>query len=147
MKKSKYQQYFYCFIVCILVSYAFWFSYQQNIVTISNKRRIQRCDAYLRLGTYQRKYGMQVCQATASSSHRKCSVRKGVLEISQNSLENICVRVNKVAGLRSSTLFKKIPWHRCFPVNFAKFLRTSFSQNTSGRLLNSKTKLTPLQPL
>ena len=26
MKKSKYQQYFHCFIVCILVPYAFWFS-------------------------------------------------------------------------------------------------------------------------
>ena len=25
-------------------------------------------------------------------------------------------------------------WHKCFPVNFAKFLRTPFSQNTSGRL-------------
>ena len=25
-------------------------------------------------------------------------------------------------------------WHRCFPVNFAKFLRTFFLQNTSGRL-------------
>ena len=27
------------------------------------------------------------------------------------------------------------PWHRCFPVNFAKSLRTPFLQNTSGRLL------------
>ena len=27
------------------------------------------------------------------------------------------------------------PWHRCFPVNFAKFLRTHFLQNTSRRLL------------
>ena len=34
MKKSKYQQHFYCFVVCILISYAFWFSYEQNIVTI-----------------------------------------------------------------------------------------------------------------
>ena len=25
---------------------------------------------------------------------------------------------NKVAGLRSATLFKKRLWHRCFPVNF-----------------------------
>ena len=27
---------------------------------------------------------------------------------------------------------KKRFWHRCFPVNFAKFLRTSFLYNTSG---------------
>ena len=31
------------------------------------------------------------------------------------------------AGLRPATLLKKRLWHRCFPVNFAKFLRTPFS--------------------
>ena len=31
-----------------------------------------------------------------------------------------------------ATLFKKRLWHRCFLVIFAKFLRTSFLQNTSG---------------
>ena len=36
---------------------------------------------------------------------------------------------------RSATLLKKRLWHRCFSVNFAKFLRTLFLQNTSGRLL------------
>ena len=30
MKKSKYQQYLYCFIVCMLVPYAFWFSYLRS---------------------------------------------------------------------------------------------------------------------
>ena len=30
---------------------------------------------------------------------------------------------NKVAGFRPATLLKKGLWHRCFPVNFAKFLR------------------------
>ena len=33
---------------------------------------------------------------------------------------------NKVAGLRPATLSKKRIWHRCFSVNFAKFLRTLF---------------------
>ena len=33
------------------------------------------------------------------------------------------------------TLLKKKLKHRCFPVNFAKFLRTPFLQNMSGRLL------------
>ena len=41
---------------------------------------------------------------------------------------------NKVAGLRTATLLKKRLWHRCFPVNFLKFLRTPFLRNTSGRL-------------
>ena len=39
---------------------------------------------------------------------------------------------NKV---EKSLFFKNRPWHRYLPVNFAKFLRTSFLQNTSGRLL------------
>ena len=43
--------------------------------------------------------------------------------------------INKVVGLKPATLLKKRLWHRCFPVNFAKFLRTPFLQNTSGRLL------------
>ena len=43
--------------------------------------------------------------------------------------------------LRSATLLKKRLWHRCFPVSFAKFLRTPFLQNTSGGLrLNEITK-------
>ena len=37
---------------------------------------------------------------------------------------------NKVAAL-----LKRRHWHRCFPVNFVKFLRAAFLQNTSGRLL------------
>ena len=39
---------------------------------------------------------------------------------------------NKVAGLRTATLLKKTLWHRCFLVNFSKFLRTPFLQNTSS---------------
>ena len=40
---------------------------------------------------------------------------------------------NEVAVL--SFLIKKRLWRRSFPINFAKFLRTSFLQNTSWRLL------------
>ena len=36
-------------------------------------------------------------------------------------------------------------WHRCFPVNFVKFLRTPFLQNTSRRQLIIKTILKTLQ--
>ena len=42
---------------------------------------------------------------------------------------------NKVAGLSPETLLKKRLWHSSFPVNSAKFLRTSFLQNTSERLV------------
>ena len=33
---------------------------------------------------------------------------------------------------RPANLLKKRLWHRCFPVNFAKFLSTPFLQNGSG---------------
>ena len=56
------------------------------------------------------------------SSHRRCSAGK---DVSENSQENTYVRVSLYQGL----------WHKCFPVNFAKFLITPFLQNTSGRLL------------
>ena len=46
---------------------------------------------------------------------RRCSVKYMLLEISQNSLENTCARV----------------WHRCFPVNFAKFLTAPFFTETT----------------
>ena len=52
--------------------------------------------------------------------------KKVFLEISQNSRENTFARVS---------LLKKRLWHTCLPVNFAKFLRTPFLQNFSGRLL------------
>ena len=42
---------------------------------------------------------------------------------------------NKVAGLRPVNLLKKRPWHRGLPVNFAKFPRIPFLQNTPGRLV------------
>ena len=42
---------------------------------------------------------------------------------------------NKAAGLRPVTLLKKRFWYRCFPVNFVKFPRTPFLENTSERLL------------
>ena len=51
------------------------------------------------------------------SSLQTCSVKKVSLEISQNSQENTCARV---------TLLKKGLWHRCFPVNFVKFLGNTF---------------------
>ena len=37
---------------------------------------------------------------------------------------------NKVESLRNATLLKKRLWHRCSTMNFAKFLRTPFLQNT-----------------
>ena len=56
---------------------------------------------------------------------QRCSVKKLFLKLSQNSQENTCARL-QAWGLRTATLLKKRLLHRCFPVNFAKFLRTTF---------------------
>ena len=60
-----------------------------------------------------------------------------LLEILENSQKNTCARVSFLIKLQAepATLLKKRLWHRCFPVNFVKFLRTPFLQNTSRRLL------------
>ena len=55
---------------------------------------------------------------------QRCSSKKVFVEISQNSQENTCARFSFT--LRRATLLKKRLWHRCFPMNFAKFLRTPF---------------------
>ena len=57
---------------------------------------------------------------------RGCSVKKVFLEISQNSQENACGRVSFLIKIIIKSLLKKRLWHRRFPVNFAKFLRTPF---------------------
>ena len=37
-----------------------------------------------------------------------------------------CSAKKVFSGLRPATLLKKRLWHRCFPANFAKFLRSLF---------------------
>ena len=81
------------------------------------------------------------------TAHKLPTVLKGLRE-NITSLNQLCSSVLKKDALRNSTKFtgkqlrarvsfllKKRLWNRCFPVNFVKFLRTTFSQNTSGRLL------------
>ena len=52
-------------------------------------------------------------------------MKKVFLQISQNSQENICARVSSLRDYIT----------RFFPVNFPKFVRPLFLQNTFGRLL------------
>ena len=62
-------------------------------------------------------------------SHRRWSVRRGVPgNFVKFAAKHLCQSLfyNKVAGLRSTALLKKRQWYRCFPVDFAKLLRTPF---------------------
>ena len=73
------------------------------------------------------------------SSHKRCSSKKGVLRnFAKFTGKHLCqsLFLNKDAGLRPAIILK-----RGFPVNFAKFLKTTFLQNTSGRLLLKFTDL------
>ena len=73
------------------------------------------------------------------SSRPKVFCKKGVLKnFPKFTGKHLCQNLffNKVAGLRPASLLKKRLWHWCFPVKFLKFLKKSFLQNTSGRLLS-----------
>ena len=59
----------------------------------------------------------------------RCSAKKDVLRNFTKFIgKHLCQSLffNKVSGLRPTTLLKKKHWHRCFNVNFVKFLRTLF---------------------
>ena len=60
-------------------------------------------------------------EMTTRSSHQECSVRKDVLRnFAKFTGKHLC------QVLFIKTLLKKRLWHRCFLMNFAKFLRTPF---------------------
>ena len=68
------------------------------------------------------------------SSHQRCSIKKVVLKnfpklTGKHQRQSLFF--SKVSGFRPATLLKKKLWHKCFPVNFAKFLRTPLLQSTS----------------
>ena len=65
----------------------------------------------------------------AEAATRGAVCKKGILRnFAKFTGKHLCQSplFNKVAGLRDAPLFKKRPWHKCFPVNLVKFLRTPF---------------------
>ena len=71
----------------------------------------------------------EFCCYMYRSSLPEVFCKKGVLRnfatfTGKHRCQSLCF--NKVAGLKPATLLKHMFWHRCFPVNFAKFLRTLF---------------------
>ena len=57
---------------------------------------------------------------------------KGEIKLTQGIRTIKTVGCEKAEAPQACNFIKKRLWHRCFPVNFAKFLRTPFSQDTSG---------------
>ena len=105
--------------------------YLENSATFTRKEICVEVSLYIRLQA-----------SSLQKQPRRGSVGRGVLRnFVKFTGKHLCQSLffNKVAGLRAATLLKKRLWHRYFPVNLAKFLRTPFLQNTSGRLLLSLT--------
>ena len=78
------------------------------------------------------------------SSRPEVFCKKGDLRNFTKFTENhLCQSLffNKVAGVRPATLLKNRLWHRCFPVNFVKFLRTPFFIELLWWLLLDRSKL------
>ena len=70
-----------------------------------------------------------LCINQYRSSHPKIFCRKAVLKnFAKFAEKQLCQSLffNKVPGQSSATLLKKRLWRRCFPVNFAKYLRIPF---------------------
>ena len=90
--------------------------------------------SYYLMRTQKRELTYLCCR----SIRRRCSIKKGVLKNFAKFTEKHLYQnlfFNGVACLRPAILLKKKLWHRRFPVNFTRSLRTPFSQNTSRRLL------------
>ena len=68
-------------------------------------------------------------------------LRKGVLiNFAKSTGKHLCqslfwIKLYWIFLIKPATLLEKRLWHRCFSVNFDKFLTTPFLQNSSGRLL------------
>ena len=62
------------------------------------------------------------------NSHWRCSIKKGLLKnFAKFTGKHLC-----------QSLSKKRPWYRCFPVNFAKFLRTLSTEHLQETASNIK---------
>ena len=69
----------------------------------------------------------QRCTQKHRSSRPEVFCKKGVLRsFAKFTGKHLCQSFffNKIAGLNPATLLKNRLWHRCFPVNFTKLLRT-----------------------
>ena len=74
------------------------------------------------------------------NSHRRCSVKKVLFHRKTPLLKSLFNRASRTAT------FKKCLQHRCFPVEFAKFLRTPILKNICEWLLLKPVQISPGLP-
>ena len=75
--------------------------------------------------------------ASPEAVAQRCSEKKLLLKLcAEFTGKHLCQSLfNKVAGLQTCNFIKKRLQYRCFPVNFATFLRTPILKNIYERLL------------
>ena len=77
---------------------------------------------FIHLFTYSVAFFISESEAVA----QRCSIKKVFLKnfskLTRKHLRR-SLFLNKIAGLRLLILLKKRLWHKCFPVNFVKYLR------------------------
>ena len=72
--------------------------------------------------------GKQFCKNTrvTGAVFRRCSVKKVFLKILKKFIgKHLCHSLCAISFMPATQLEKRL-WHKCFPVNFAKFWRTPF---------------------
>ena len=76
------------------------------------------------------------CFSFTEAATRGVLYKKGVLKnFAKFTGKHLCQSLFLIESQAPpGTLLKRRLWHRCFPLNFAKFLRIPFLQNTSERL-------------
>ena len=97
-----------------------------NLLYISRRYLLTNLLLKMHRGTVNFKTSyLRVCRSGCSEMFYKKDVLKN---FAKATWEHLCqsLFVNKVAGLRPVTLFKKRLCHRCFLVNFKKILRLPF---------------------
>ena len=112
--------------------------YQEIIITLQKKTKSDKCQLkrrrkyLLKMIPWLKILSEHILQGINTinrSSRTEVFCKKAVLRnFTKFTRKHLCQSLffNKVAGLRPATLLKRRLWHRCFPLSFARFLRTSF---------------------
>ena len=92
----------------------------------------------LKVNSNKRNYSKNSENLTKEAATGGVLIRKGiVIDFAKFRRKHLrqSLFFKKIACLRPAILLKKRLWHRCFPVKFAKFLRTSILKKITEQLL------------
>ena len=125
----------YKFVICCL-RVIFQYEFQLNFIVRLHLSLVKSNDLLLKLAKKPANFSNsgRVGLGETQKQPPELFYKKSVFEnFAKSTGKHLCQSLffNKVAA---ATLLKERLWHRFFPVNFEKFLRTPFLQNTSKKL-------------